>query len=723
MLYDHRRPDVAVFIDFENVYVSVRDKLDANPNFETIMDRCNDLGRVVIARAYADWYRYPRITSALYANSIEPMYVPTYYYDKDMGRTGRAIKNSVDMNLCIDVMKTLFTNPNIGKFVLVTGDRDFIPLVNSIRQQGKEVIVVGIGGAASTHLAQSADEFIFYEQLVGKDTAFAKSKGQAPSSETATAQSTIAKEGPVHEPDIYGVLVEAIHLVRERGYVSTLGSLKLVMKELMGGDFKESRYKDINGRPFTKFKDFVIDAERRGKVQIYTSGTVNEVFLPGEDPTKLSQFAEDIKEAPVEAELDSSVNVNGYQEHAEAEIENGIPEPASTSRSSRRRRRAKKSAAKRAAEAVKADLNGQPADETDTQAGTFEEIYIPGPMELETLSDAVSFQQAEEVSFDTEPGGSLEDSGAIHADMLADLLAEAGSGESQPDEELFDRILADVVQRDILLNDRVFDEILEGEGAPEDEAIAVPMDALWTEEPAPDTDQASGDEVSTHEEVPWTEEPAPATDQQVFVGDGTETGSERAKEALLEAPAFVDAAAEAMELTVTREAEAETEVDSVQPVVDAPAEAISSEPAPTAEVQEVASSLGYVAEATEPNGGWVQAEAADTPVSAPAVNNLADQVVAEDATTDTADDDASIEHIVFGDDEWQAFRGLMETFSKPVSFQQIFDNLRELRKQQILIRTNEQLRTLVKQAIQNGTLERSGRGSRIYYKLKSNDDD
>ncbi|HMQ31870.1 MAG TPA: NYN domain-containing protein, partial [Chloroflexaceae bacterium] len=167
-MYEQRRPDVAVFIDFENVYVSVRDKLNANPNFEAIMDRCSDLGRVVISRAYADWYRYPRVTSALYANAIEPIYVATYYYDKDVGRTGRAIKNSVDMNLCIDAMKTLFTNPNIGRFVLVTGDRDFIPLVNSIRQQGKEVYIIGIGGAASTHLAQSADEFVFYEQLVGK---------------------------------------------------------------------------------------------------------------------------------------------------------------------------------------------------------------------------------------------------------------------------------------------------------------------------------------------------------------------------------------------------------------------------------------------------------------------------------------------------------------------------------------------------------------------------
>lgn len=321
---NHYRSDVAVFIDFENIYVSVRDKLDANPNFEVIMDRCADLGRVVIARAYADWYRYPRVTSALYANAIEPMYVPTYYYDRDMGRTGRAIKNSVDMNLCIDAMKTLFTNPNIGKFVLTTGDRDFIPLVNSIRQQGKEVIIIGIGGAASSHLAQSADEFIFYEQLIGKkpvdlqrDQPRAKmpEKGReqydsyeepatqaptpAPSAASTPSQPASREPQPSPAtPDIFDVLVRAVHIARERDFVCSFGSLKLLMKELMGGEFKEEKYRDAAGRPFAKFKDFVMEAERRGKVQVFTSGAMNEVFLPGEDPYKLSRFAMDLKEEP-----------------------------------------------------------------------------------------------------------------------------------------------------------------------------------------------------------------------------------------------------------------------------------------------------------------------------------------------------------------------------------------------------------------------------------------
>lgn len=308
------RKDVAVFIDFENVYVSVRDKLDANPNFEIIMDRCNELGRVILARAYADWYRYPRITSALYANNIEPMYVPTYYYDKDAGRTGRPIKNSVDMNLCIDAMRTLFTVPNISTFVLVTGDRDFIPLVNSIRQQGKDVIIIGVGGAASSHLAQSADEFIFYEQLIGKlpPTAalpsgrrvsdiddFERPVERAPeritvrdrsTARTASKSAKLAEPVVFNEDAAFALLVKAVLEARNRNMMTAFGSLKVLMKEMSGGEFREQQIKDGNGRPLERFKDFIHEAARRGKILISSDGVVNEVFLPGEDPRKLSQF-------------------------------------------------------------------------------------------------------------------------------------------------------------------------------------------------------------------------------------------------------------------------------------------------------------------------------------------------------------------------------------------------------------------------------------------------
>lgn len=385
-----QRDDVAVFVDFENVYVSVREKFDATPNFELIMDRCEDYGRIVIARAYADWYRYPRVTSALFANGVEPMYVPTYYYDREAGRTGRPIKNSVDIHLCIDAMRTLYSQPHILKYVLVTGDRDFIPLVNAIRQQGKEVIIIGIGGAASAHLAQSGDEFLFYEQIAdlkapGQDQVQARmaaaqelvaqpqegrarngdrerierdrnerterdrterdrgERDRAERDRTERAERDRPERDRTERPDRpdrkpsrqqppepieitpievpaelptaaiesgtkspYDTLVDAIHLARQRGFVVNLGSLKVVMREL-DSTFHEGKVKDNNGRGFAKFKDFVKEAENRGKVQIFTNGTVTEVFLPGEDPYRLSQFAEDLTPQRVEQELETEL--------------------------------------------------------------------------------------------------------------------------------------------------------------------------------------------------------------------------------------------------------------------------------------------------------------------------------------------------------------------------------------------------------------------------------
>jgi hypothetical protein len=306
---------------------------------------------VILARAYADWYRYPRITSALYANNIEPMYVPTYYYDKDAGRTGRPIKNSVDMNLCIDAMRTLFTVPNISTFVLVTGDRDFIPLVNSIRQQGKDVIIIGVGGAASSHLAQSADEFIFYEQLIGKSlpTVVATPSGRrvsdiddferpierpperitprdratARATANATARAAKPAEQPVafNEDAAFELLVKAVLEARNRNMMTAFGSLKVLMKEMSGGEFREQQIKDGNGRPLERFKDFIHEAARRGKILISSDGVVNEVFLPGEDPRKLSQFtlasdasgersSEDPLAPPIDVAADERGDVN-----------------------------------------------------------------------------------------------------------------------------------------------------------------------------------------------------------------------------------------------------------------------------------------------------------------------------------------------------------------------------------------------------------------------------
>lgn len=260
--------DVAVFIDFENIYISVRNRYETNPDFESIMEQCQRYGRVTISRAYADWYRYPRVTNALYANAIEPMYVPTYHYDRDQGRMGRPIKNSVDMHLCIDLMKTLYAFPNIGTYVLVTGDRDFIPLINAVRQLGKRTVVIGVAQATASHLAQAADEFVLYSQV----------------------DERVERQGAQASKDPFQVLVAAVHLGRERGVATTLADLRLLMMEL-APQLAELRSRERGGKAMARFKDFVREAERRSLVKVQSNGSVSEVFLPEEDPRLLSRFA------------------------------------------------------------------------------------------------------------------------------------------------------------------------------------------------------------------------------------------------------------------------------------------------------------------------------------------------------------------------------------------------------------------------------------------------
>ena len=846
MIYEPKRPDVAVFIDFENVYVSVRDKLDANPNFETIMDRCSDLGRVVVARAYADWYRYPRVTSALYANGIEPMYVPTYYYDKEMGRTGRAIKNSVDMNLCIDAMKTLYTTTNIEKFVLATGDRDFIPLVNSIRQQGKEVIVIGIGGAASAHLAQSADEFIFYEQLVGKAPPRATngrqrsrpSEASRGTDEDGTGETTKpAVAVPAPEPDVYDVLVEAIHLVRQRGYVSTLGSLKLVMKELMGGDFKESRYRDLNGRPFAKFKDFVLDAERRNKVIIFTSGTVNEVFLPGEDPLKLSQFAADLKEEPADGGYDLATLNNGAG--------NGLPETTSpeaqapaeappTSTTSRRRRRRSRGQRKAAEETPpmpeqpvldSAAGTSQPQELPEVPPGEQSDDVLEQTDNMSSVSPADRFEYPVTLSaiFDEQPSDQtlfdiLSDMGfnsllrpeekpGSEADrdleaeakyLLEQLLPSAETtpeSAGAPEVELplnLDFWQTDDVQSDTQDTDarhlalpEADPEIIVAEVAawfgelqhtmPTDDADTTvsPVDAdalaekldAWLAEAdfraavAPDTV-----DVDDHTWVP-VEAHMPTDMQTALHFDADQPPTTEDAEAALASmpeavpmdegvqPALMDVAADDQAAAVASMPEAVPMDEGAQPALmdvaaDDQSAALASMPeavpmdegaqpmlmdvaaddqaaaladAATVDLtdQVPITEEAVTAAASMPAATLVDADEASEPVSASDAGSES-ATAAEQLDDDDHDKEAeSIDPIIFDDTEWHMFTHTMAGFAKPVSFAQIFDLLREQRKQHNLTRTNEQIRTMVKQAINNGVLERVGRGKRVYYKLKS----
>jgi uncharacterized protein (TIGR00288 family) len=257
MVMNGNNEDVVVFFDFENIVYSLRYRLKQNPNFELLMDKCQEYGRVVLARAYADWSRHSTVIAPLQASGFDPMYVPTYFYDKQE-RPLR--KNAVDIHIAIEAVEVMYTQPHINTFILLTGDKDFIPLANALRRHGKNVIAIGVQGTTSAYMRQATDDFIFYHQLLDDPA------GKKP-------------EPP--KKDIYTVLVDAVKKLQREQQKTVFPQVKHTMSEMLGS-FDEKDYKDAKGIPFNRFKDFILEAQRLGHVKFVTTGSVNEVLLPGD---------------------------------------------------------------------------------------------------------------------------------------------------------------------------------------------------------------------------------------------------------------------------------------------------------------------------------------------------------------------------------------------------------------------------------------------------------
>ena len=173
MVLNDKNDDVVVFFDYENIVYSLRQKLGENPNFELLMDKCQEYGRIVLARAYADWSHHNTVIAPLQASGFDPVYVPTYFYENKERKTR---KNAVDIHIAIEAIEVMFTQPHIDTYILLTGDKDFIPLANALRRNGKTVIAIGVQGTTSPYMRQATDDFVFYHELAE----FPKGKKQKP---------------------------------------------------------------------------------------------------------------------------------------------------------------------------------------------------------------------------------------------------------------------------------------------------------------------------------------------------------------------------------------------------------------------------------------------------------------------------------------------------------------------------------------------------------------
>lgn len=159
---------MAVFCDFENVALGVRDanyeKFDIRPVLERLLLK----GSIVVKKAYCDWDRYKGFKSAMHEANFEMIEIP---------HVRQSGKNSADIRLVVDALDLCYTKSHVDTFVIVSGDSDFSPLVSKLRENAKKVIGVGVKQSTSDLLVANCDEFIFYDDLVReKNRAAAKRK-------------------------------------------------------------------------------------------------------------------------------------------------------------------------------------------------------------------------------------------------------------------------------------------------------------------------------------------------------------------------------------------------------------------------------------------------------------------------------------------------------------------------------------------------------------------
>ena len=223
-------PNAALLVDFDNVTMGMRS--DLSKELKTLLNSDIIKGKVTVQRAYADWRRYPQYIVPLSEASIDLIFAPAY---------GSSKKNATDIRMAIDGMELVFTRPEIGTYILLTGDSDFSSLVLKLKEYGKYVIGVGIQESSSDILVQNCDEYYSYTSLSGLRKT---SDGTGPSAQ-----------------DPWVLVEKSVEQMKKRNDVMRSDRLKQVMLELDPG-FDEKSF------GFSKFSRFLTEAAQKGLIQL-----------------------------------------------------------------------------------------------------------------------------------------------------------------------------------------------------------------------------------------------------------------------------------------------------------------------------------------------------------------------------------------------------------------------------------------------------------------------
>ncbi len=252
--------NMALFCDFENIALGVRDANYTQFDIGKVLERLLLKGNIVVKKAYCDWERYKEYKPTMHEASFEMIEIP---------HVRMSGKNSADIRMVVDALDLCYTKEHLDTFVILSGDSDFSPLVSKLRENDKIVIGIGVKNSTSDLLIANCDEFIYYDDLVRRPPA----RRREPAKEQQTQQSRRHAKGqtpkaakPPEEKEkdkkqeAWDLIVQTYEaLVEERGEGEKIWSsmLKQTLKRRRPG-FSESYY------GFRSFGQLLEEAQAQG---------------------------------------------------------------------------------------------------------------------------------------------------------------------------------------------------------------------------------------------------------------------------------------------------------------------------------------------------------------------------------------------------------------------------------------------------------------------------
>lgn len=258
--------NLAIFCDFENVALGVRDARIEKFNINLVLERLLVKGSVVVKKAYCDWERYKEFKAVMHDAAFELIEIP---------HTRQSGKNSADIRMVVDALDLCYTKEHIDSFVIISGDSDFSPLVSKLRENNKTVIGVGVKSSTSDLLMSNCDEFIFYDDLAREAESSKQRKRKAAPRKNAASKKGEDKQtvtGSVEEDKSEeDKMDEAIALVMETA--EALYAERDDRDKLWGSMVKQAlkrRRPGFNERYYgvRSFSDLLEEAERRGLIRL-----------------------------------------------------------------------------------------------------------------------------------------------------------------------------------------------------------------------------------------------------------------------------------------------------------------------------------------------------------------------------------------------------------------------------------------------------------------------